>query len=648
MKAATRRQGCESVGKTGRLGGSVGFRPRVGLVDCSQRRRLGTVLNEQDTNNMMDATSALDEPGLLAQTRRLGRLRFPPSIETEFQAYMHRKMCSRVWAVAVSSIGFMLLFIWVDYAFLPASIYQLTLPVRVLVLLLVCFSIWYSNRPERVAPRTAFETATLGYICTGMMVTMVILVCRTQALPVNVTHDGLYLILLSGSFLLGLPMRNSVLGSWFIVITYLIGEALIGSSRQLVLGNGLFLGCFTLMGSIGAYAYEHMLRRAYLNEQLLKAARVRAERESQSNTRFLATASHDLRQPLHAMTLFIRHLEEKVHEPETRKSVIHLAESAHLLQAMLTSLLDISRLSVGMVRPQLRHFNLRSWLERLLAGFEVSARERGIELALDCPPHCALHTDPMLLERLVRNYLNNALVHAGASRVQVVVTELEEQVRIAVEDNGCGLSRDEQLQIFEEFTQLRNPARTLEKGVGLGLSICRQLQHLLEYPSGVDSEPGQGASFWIEVPKGEWQEETQTQALPSTAMLEGQVLLVENDVVNRQAMETLLRHWGCEVECHEQGGRLLRGDRRDGDVDLLLADYHLEGDLNGLELIQALRQADIYTGPAVLVTADTSHDLAQKAEAADVVLIYKPVLPARLRRTVQSLLQRAGEAKVVG
>src|SRR5690606_8683971 len=253
-----------------------------------------------------------------------------------------------------------------------------------------------------------------------------------------------------------------------------------------------------------------------------------------------------------------------------------------------------------------------------------------------------------LLERLVRNYLNNALVHAGASRVQVVVTEREEQVRIAVEDNGCGLSRDEQLQIFEEYTQLRNPARTRGKGVGLGLSICRQLQHLLEYPSGVDSEPGQGASFWIEVPKGEWQEETQPQALPSSAMLQGQVLLVENDVVNRQAMETLLRHWGCEVECHEQGGRLLRGDRRDGEVDLLLADYHLEGDLNGLELIQALRQADVYTGPAVLVTADTSHDLAQKAEAADVVLIYKPVLPARLRRTVQSLLQKRGEAKVVG
>lgn len=581
----------------------------------------------------------LDEPGLLAQSRRLGRLRFPASIEADFLAYLHRKMCSRVWPVAVSSIGFMLLFIWVDYAFLPASVHYLSITVRVLVLLLVCFCLWYSNRPGRVAPAAAFSTATLGYVATGLMVIMVILVCRVQQVPVAVTHDGLYLILLSGCFLLGLPMRNSVLGSWFIVLGYLAGEMLIGSPRQIVLGNGLFLGCFILMGSIGAYAYEHMLRRAYLNEQLLQAARDRAERESQGKTRFLATASHDLRQPLHAMTLFIRHLEEKVIEPETRKSITRLAESTHLLQAMLNSLLDISRLSVGMVRPQLRHINLHGWLQRLLAGFEVSARERDTELTFDCPARCALYTDPMLLERLVRNYLNNALVHAGATRVQVVVSERDEQVRIAVVDNGCGLSRDEQRRIFEEFTQLRNPARTLEKGVGLGLSICRQLQHLLEYPSGVESEPGQGACFWIEVPKGEWQEEAQANALPSGAVLQGRVLLVENDLVNRQAMETLLCHWGCEVECHEQGGRLLRGARRDGEVDLLLADFHLEGELTGLELIEALRQADIYTGPAVLVTADTSNDLAQTAEAAGVLLIYKPVLPARLRRLVQSLLQ---------
>src|SRR5690606_31945625 len=199
----------------------------------------------------------------------------------------------------------------------------------------------------------------------------------------------------------------------------------------------------------------------------------------------------------------------------------------------------------------------------------------------------------------------------------------------------------DQARIFEEFTQLRNPARTLEKGVGLGLSICRQLQHLLEYPSGVESDPGQGACFWVEVPVGEWQEEAMLNPLLGSATLQGRVLLVVNDLVNREAMETLLRHWGCEVECHEKGDRLLQGGQRDDQVDLILADYHLEGDMTGLELIEALREAGIYTGPAALVTADTSSTLPPAAEQAGIPVIYKPVLPARLRRIVQTLLQKA-------
>lgn len=600
---------------------------------------------------MVEAAAApaesLDEPALLAQRHRLGRLRFPAPMEAGFMSYLHRKMCSRVWPVAVSSLGFMLLFIWVDYAFLPESVYQLSIPVRLAVLLLVCYCLWYSNRADRVVPGSAFNTATLGYVCTGLMVTMVILLCRLEPIGVPVTHDGLYLILLSGSFLLGLPARHSVLGSWFIVASYLLGEALLGASRQVVLGTGLFLCCFTLMASIGAYAYEHMLRRAYLNEQLLQAARVRAERESQSKTRFLATASHDLRQPLHAMSLFIQHLDEKTVEPDTRRTIDRLAESAQLLQAMLNSLLDISRLSVGMVRPQLRHINLHDWLQRLLDSVEVSARQRGISLQLDCPPRCAVYTDPVLLERLVRNYLNNALVHAGASRVWLRVTESGPQARIAVVDDGCGLSRDEQQRIFEEFTQLRNPARTLDKGVGLGLSICRQVQHLLEYPSGVDSEPGQGACFWIEVPLGEWQAQPATILAPSGAALNGRVLLVENDMVNREAMDTLLRHWGCEVSCYADAEALLeQGVAATEGADLLLTDYHLEGPMNGLELVISLRQAGLYDGPAVLVTADTSSTLADAARQADVLVIYKPVLPARLRRSVQSLL--AGAAGTIG
>ena len=584
------------------------------------------------------ANQPLDEPALLAQRRRVGRLRFIASIEADFRHYLHHKMRGRLGPVAFSTIGIMLFFFWVDYTYLPAQVHSITIPIRIGVLLLVLFSLWYVNRPGEIAAGIAFNMAALAYLAVGLAVVAIILLCRTYPLRIPVTHDGLYLVLLSGMFLIGLPARHSVLCSWLILLTYLTGEVLLGSPREMVLGTGLFLGSFALMGSVAAYAYEYMLRRAYLNEQLLQAARVRVEQESQGKTRFLATASHDLRQPLHAMSLFIEHLQETVSDPQARKTIGRLAESSHLLQAMLNSLLDISRLSVGMVRPQLRHINLEGWLQQLCNSQESAAALRGIKLEVSCPPRCAVYTDPLLLERLVRNYLNNALMHSGASKVTVRVSEQEQQARIEVIDDGCGLSRDEQQKIFEEFTQLHNPARTLEKGVGLGLSICRQLQHLLEYPSGVESQPGKGACFWVEVPLGRWQAQTAIAPVRRAAALQGHVLLVENDLVNREAMETLLRHWGLSVTSHADASALLAGPLDCGAIDLLLTDYHLEGPATGLELIVRLRERGEYNGSAALVTADTSNQLDEAARQADVAVINKPVLPARLRRAVESML----------
>jgi CheY-like chemotaxis protein len=288
----------------------------------------------------------------------------------------------------------------------------------------------------------------------------------------------------------------------------------------------------------------------------------------------------------------------------------------------------------------LRKFNLQPWLRRLIGTLVASARERGIRLQLVCPRYSAVHADPILLERLVRNYLNNALIHAQATEVRVEVCRSGNNTRIAVVDNGCGLNEEEQARIFEEFTQLRNPARTLDKGVGLGLSICRQLLHLLEYPSGVESAPGQGSRFWLEVPAADWTEETRETPSATGQVMQGLVGLVENDRINREATEALLRQWGCEViscETPEQAlsefpGRPLR---------LLLSDFRLEGSMDGLSLIRQLRTERIYGGPAVLVTADTSEQLAESARLADVEMIYKPVLPARLRRTVQKLLAEA-------
>ncbi|SDS59640.1 His Kinase A (phospho-acceptor) domain-containing protein [Halopseudomonas xinjiangensis] len=580
---------------------------------------------------------SFDEPALLAQQRGFGRLRFEPSLEPGFLRYMHQRMADRSRLVAFIAAFFMLLFALIDLRYLPPELTRYSVPARLVALILICGTVWYAGRPHKVPARRAFISATFSYICSGLLVGVVIAGTRLTDMRVPVTHDGLYLVLLSGFFLVGLPTRHAVVGSWLIVAGYLIAEQAVGSPRIQIIASGLFLGSFAMIGSFGAYIYEHMMRGAYLNECLLKAARIRAERESQGKTRFLATASHDLRQPLHAMSLFIQHLDERVTDREARHTVRRLADSTHLLQAMLNSLLDISRLSVGMVRPQLRPINLLPWLQSMIDSVEASARERGIRLHLICPRYSAVYSDPLLLERLIRNYVNNALMHSGASEVRIEVTRLGQRTRLAVVDNGCGLSKEEQERIFEEFTQLRNPARTLDKGVGLGLSICRQLLHLLEYPSGVQSSPGQGARFWIEVPPADWTDASRAAVPQSGELLRGRIAIVENDQISREATETLLRHWGCQVTSYSSPEAAFDGIE-EAAPDLLLSDYRLEGSMDGLDLIRALRERRSFAGPVVLVTADTSEELLEAARLADVAVVYKPVLPARLRRTLQKLM----------
>ncbi|TVP90585.1 MAG: response regulator [Pseudomonadaceae bacterium] len=585
------------------------------------------------------AMTTLDEPALLAERRGLRRLRFTAELEEDFAHYMHVRLANRAPVVAMCAGTFMLLFILLDWAYLSVELYQVSIPVRIAVLVLVAWAIWYSARPTKVMPAQAFAVSVLAYILSGLMVAMVIVAARQVDLPVEVTHEGLYLVLLSGFFLLGLPTRHAVVGSWIIVAVYLLAEHAAGSPRSVTFSNGLYLSCFTAIGTFGAFLYEYMLRYGFLNEGLLQAAQRRAERESQSKTRFLATSSHDLRQPLHAMTLFIENLDGRITDMETRSTLKRLADSAHVLQDMLNALLDISRLSVGMVQPQLQTINLHPWLSRLLSSMESSARAKGVDLQLLCPPRAAVQSDPVLLERLVRNFLNNALVHARASEVRVEVSRADDRLRLAVVDDGCGMTDADQQRIFEEFTQLSNPARSLDKGVGLGLSICRQLLYLLAYPSGLVSAPGQGSRFWFEMPQTEWRDQPATSAKQLQPGLQGKVAVVDNDEINREAMQGLLAQWGLQVVTYASTEDVMAELESVG-VDVLLADYRLEGDTNGIELIRQLRTTKRFSGPAVLVTADTSQEVAEQASLVDVSVLYKPVLPSRLRRQLQTLLRK--------
>jgi two-component system, sensor histidine kinase len=246
-----------------------------------------------------------------------------------------------------------------------------------------------------------------------------------------------------------------------------------------------------------------------------------------------------------------------------------------------------------------------------------------------------VHSDPLLLERVLRNLLSNALRHAQARHVWVHARVEQGEVLLEVGDDGQGLSAEEQTQVFEEFRQLDNPGRHAERGLGLGLAIVQQLAQLLGHGLQLHSSPGAGAQFIVQLPQAE------AGPLPAPAApinaLKGRVLLLEDDTAGRQALAGLLQRWGCEVwACADLADAL--NCLPQAQPQVLISDYRLAATEDGLRAIERLREEAGRMLPALLITADVGADLQERCTRAHVTLLAKPLLPARLRQALAVLL----------
>lgn len=576
---------------------------------------------------------------LLTQQRRGYRgLRFVPELEQGFVEHRVQRVRRRLLLIVCTALLFQLVYTLLDLTVMPPAVGLAALPLRLLALLGTLVGFFYCRRPQS-PPRRVLLAYTGAYGLNGACVATIIHLCWAQG--VAMPYDGLFLILLFGYVLLGVSFRAVSLAAWGFCLLFLALGLLLTEPGATLAYQGLFLVCANLIGSIGAYLQEHGQRGAWLNLRLLDLARRRAEADDARKLRLLAAASHDLRQPLNAMGLYAQHLLEQGGEPGIRRVSRRLATSVEQLGRLLQSLLDYSRLTLpgGMqARPEV--FALRPLLERLSAETRDEAATQGVELQL----HCAelwVRSDPLLLERVLRNLLSNALRHARARRVRVSAEEEGGGVLLEVADDGRGLDEDEQARVFEEFRQLDNPGRNAERGLGLGLAIVRQLAALLEHPLRLRSSPGRGACFSLILPRaaaGEWRAHT-----PAAALLSGRILLLEDDREGREALSGLLQRWGCEVcACADLKQALERLEQ--AAPQLLISDYRLAAADDGLRAIERLREAAGRMLPALLVSADLSPELQERCIPAHVTLLGKPLLPARLRQALAVLLPVATAA----
>ncbi|MFE1598479.1 NahK/ErcS family hybrid sensor histidine kinase/response regulator [Methylobacterium sp. ID0610] len=368
-----------------------------------------------------------------------------------------------------------------------------------------------------------------------------------------------------------------------------------------------------------------------LNEELTRA-KGEADEANASKTRFLAAASHDILQPLNAARLYATALVERdrAGDPSLAENV---DASLDAVEEILTTLLDISRLDTGALKPQFSTFRVSELLRQIRREFEPMAREKGLTLTV-MPCTLVIRSDRPLLRRLLQNLVSNAIKYTPQGRVLVGARRRGDRLALVVGDTGLGIPASKQKVVFQEFQRLDQGAK-VARGLGLGLSIVERAARLLDHPVSLRSVPGRGSVFSVAVPLAALRpapEAAVEAPRPASAALAGlSVLAVDNEPAIIDGMARLLTSWGCRVETAGSFGeavqQVLAGRLR---PEVIVADYHLD-EGNGLDLIGALRAALAADVPAVLLTADRSPPVRDTAAAQRVHLLTKPLKPAALR-----------------
>jgi signal transduction histidine kinase len=381
--------------------------------------------------------------------------------------------------------------------------------------------------------------------------------------------------------------------------------------------------------------HEEVAARTRLATEL-RDAKAEAERANIAKSKFLAAASHDLRQPVQSLFWFFAALELQVRNDKVRAILDGMEQSLSGLRLLLDALLDASRLDAGIVVPEPREVPLGEVLTRLETELRPAAAAQGLRLrAVDSS--LAVHTDPVLLERILRNFLHNALRYTTQGGVVIGCRRQGGMVRVEVVDTGPGIPVDMREAVFEEFVQLGNPERDRAKGLGLGLAIVRRLAALLGCRVGVRSAEGRGSCFYVELPALGRADKAETQPpAPTTTGGGGTVVVIEDERLVRAGLVAMLASWGYRVVEAESGDEALSGlgDERPA---LVLADYRLRGDERGPDAIRQVQHRFGAGVPAVILTGDTSPQRIREAEASGFHLLHKPVAAPELRLLVDRL-----------
>jgi signal transduction histidine kinase len=413
----------------------------------------------------------------------------------------------------------------------------------------------------------------------------------------------------------------------------------------------LAVGCLLYMGVIITFALQHhrlltasltmRFEKEALAEQLSRQIAA-TQRASEEKTRFLAAASHDLRQPLHAIALFGAVLEKELQGREEERHAARLMDAVGALGQSLDTLLDISRLDAGVVAPQIQPVALNPLFLALNHVFAAQAANRDLQLRLRATP-CWVQSDPQLLQRLLSNLVDNALKYTQCGGVVVAARVRGQQVWIDVRDTGIGITGEHLGRIFEEFYQVGNPGRDRAQGLGIGLSIVQRLTRLLAHSLQVHSRPGRGSRFRLVLPTVAAPRGDAAPVAPpgSVLPLPRRVLVIDDETAIRQAVTDLLQAHGVAVEGAvgeaEAEAVLAQSADSDSRIEALLCDVRLADGADGLAAAQRLRARFGPRLPVLLITGETAPQRLQQVQACGLRVLFKPVAADALLQALAAL-----------
>lgn len=397
---------------------------------------------------------------------------------------------------------------------------------------------------------------------------------------------------------------------------------------------------------IGSIALAKDITEIKASEQKFKIQALDLERSNLERSRFLAATSHDLRQPLHSLGLFLSVLKSRLNNDEQHGLLEKALHSQEVLSNQLNALMDMAHIDSGETPNNPSYFLLDEFVKSIVEEFRLLAEKKHIVFKFKLQKSVVCY-DPIILARIVRNLVSNVLAHCPGSTLLIVLRYRRKRLELCFIDNGPGISRENREDVFSEFFQLNNPERNRNKGMGLGLAIVKRLVTLLGASIELRSKVGKGSVFKLILKEQPLELFSASQSMPKNFQndeffdITGKFIFVlDDDQSILSAMREVLTLWGCEVLISDRYSKLKSLIENDSypEPDLLMVDYRLNEELDGIEVIKALRSYFNANIPAVIVSGDVVLGLEQKLDISSAKVVYKPISEKVLKRVLRNFL----------